>query len=755
MILGSEACFWTTVDRNQSPSVYSYVNSFCRMLCLCPLALTGCKGNEVEQVVLPNESVTTFEPAHVRVQGTLDSKRLADVAACADCHEDVAAHWRDSPHGRASFDNPWYRTSVDAFRKERGEEASRFCAGCHDPVLLVSAKIDETIDPNDSDAAAGVTCLVCHGMKDTDPQGNGSYTLSMNEVPFPDPADQKEIAAHRASVAVPLLRQGRMCGSCHRSFVGEEIGNPHHFIGIDDLGSWQASTYGGSLASLVDTDVPTQTCQNCHMKKTQARLGDQGAKEGTITAHRWPASHSALTSQTYDRDRMLGVRESLRGAASIDIAAIAIGSRWRYADTHERIRPKQKLIIDVAIRNQAVGHRFPGGTRDLQDTWVAITVRDALGTTLLQSGEQYAEGAGEDTFTLRSVVLDNDAVPEELHSVHRFSVPAFDRTIAPRDVAIVRYVGRLPTRLPKNRLPLRIEATLNHRKHSLAFQRFVCAEDKTPRSLAFQKTSAQVGKTALDGCAPQKVTEVDRTLTVIGERKIKSKALDADQRRQRADRLFEYGIGLFHDVQERLGNARPVLREAKREYALLKDKKAVGRVAALMASLEAKLARVRPMEKQLRRARAALGNAPALDRIAGNGYASVWKWKKALIAYRRVAESTPNDWQSWLDLAKTHGSLDQNTEALAAAQKGLDLAPMQPELWRSKSLAFQALGKDAEAEAATERWLIYRRPDEQPPLLAACEKRQDACRRDRQPLPQYPLQRPRADSGLTTEANLL
>ena len=48
---------------------------------------------------------------------------------CAVCHPDVAAQWSASAHRFSSFNNPYYRVSVEQFRREKGRAASRFCGG--------------------------------------------------------------------------------------------------------------------------------------------------------------------------------------------------------------------------------------------------------------------------------------------------------------------------------------------------------------------------------------------------------------------------------------------------------------------------------------------------------------------------------------------------------------------------------------------------------------------------------------------------
>src|SRR4051812_25863276 len=66
---------------------------------------------------------------------------------CAGCHADVAAQWTASAHHFSSFNNPYYRVSVEEFRAERGAKSSRFCAGCHEPALIATGLVDRpTVD---------------------------------------------------------------------------------------------------------------------------------------------------------------------------------------------------------------------------------------------------------------------------------------------------------------------------------------------------------------------------------------------------------------------------------------------------------------------------------------------------------------------------------------------------------------------------------------------------------------------------------
>src|SRR5206468_5767533 len=88
---------------------------------------------------------------------------------CLQCHQDAYAGWFHSAHHFSSFNNPAYLPAVEETRKVALErdgnvKASRWCAGCHDPVPFLGGLFD---DPHydirkHETAQAGITCTVCH-----------------------------------------------------------------------------------------------------------------------------------------------------------------------------------------------------------------------------------------------------------------------------------------------------------------------------------------------------------------------------------------------------------------------------------------------------------------------------------------------------------------------------------------------------------------------------------------------------------------
>ncbi len=666
----------------------------------------------------------------------LDLSRFATTEDCADCHSDVASHWMHSAHAYASFDNPWYRASVDQFRAHRGTEESRFCAGCHDPLLLMSGDIDREVTPDNALAYAGITCLICHSVEATRPDGNASFTLSDAPILLPDPANPAEIEAHRARLTMEPLRTAGLCGSCHRSFSGPMIGNENHLPGIDDLGDWASSAYAGATQDQLIL-VEEESCQGCHMRPEVASGAEMaGAVDGRVSSHRWSASHTAMAAQLPDTRHAEQAVDALEGAVLIDIGPVRAGNRRYLLPEQSRLRAGERLLFDVLLENDTTGHRFPGGVRDMHDVWLEVEISDGSGGLLGVS--RPTEHGNDDVFILRATVLDAESSPEILHQVHRFSAPAFDQTLPAHDARAVRYSMRLP---PDLNGPIRVEARLLHRKHSLEFQALACEASRTERGMEFALGAEAHGKTALDPCLEQPVTEIGAASVWMG-RGAAAREVFGGAARPEIERVFTQALALLHDKQEQVHMAKPSIERALRLAREAHSSELEARALVLRARLSSMQARPDEAEAFVSRAQALIGPSPVLDRVLGDAYARVWRWRDAAEAYRRVTESSPLDSGAWRNLARAYGSLSNDLNALAAAEAGLRLAPRDESLLRSRALALESLGRP-DAEQARHRWLAHRTPDAQPQLLASCEQEHQRCRRDRQPIPHYTLLPPR------------
>ena len=54
-----------------------------------------------------------------------------DSATCGECHVDIYEQWESSMHHFSSFNNQFYRKSIEYMQETVGVEPSKWCAGCH------------------------------------------------------------------------------------------------------------------------------------------------------------------------------------------------------------------------------------------------------------------------------------------------------------------------------------------------------------------------------------------------------------------------------------------------------------------------------------------------------------------------------------------------------------------------------------------------------------------------------------------------
>ena len=647
------------------------------------------------------QSKGPFAPAELEVagDGAVHGAELRDVATCGACHADAVAQWRTSAHAFASFNNPVYRLSVDRLRMEKGLKPSRMCAACHDVALLTDGAMDAPeVKPDDPRAHAAITCQTCHGIVSTRPDGNGSYALDTDEIPIPTSDDPKgSLERHRARVAPKALRTAALCGSCHRSFLDEGTGNATAFFGMDDFTPWSRSEHAGAQASRIDAELARAECRTCHMGSEPAPNGDVSAKRGSIASHRFLGGHSWLAAMQGDSAQVERYRRFLRGVASVDVAPGAVLDGPR-------------LDFDVVIRNLLVGHRFPGGVMDAQDTRLEVVVLDATGREL----------ARDASHALRAEVLDQTGTPLKLRETHRFVTAVWNRTLEPRGVQAARYQLDVPEEAAR---PLTVSVRLLHQSRNATLRRAACAESQTALGQALGAASKRLNGVSLDPCVEQPVIEIASAREVLGR---PSASLTPTW-----ERRYFHGLALSAALQEYADEARAPLLAA---LELAPDAKAKARVMAALAGLDGRQGRTDDAIAWCDRAEALAPGHPALDRLRGLAYANVWRWGEAARAFEACAKKVPGDLEAWRLLAVALGSAGREAEALNAAREGLKLQPREPDLLQVQALALTALGDPAAGQALT-RALDYRVPDNGPGVRAACSKNVEGCAAERNPVP--------------------
>jgi Flp pilus assembly protein TadD len=391
-----------------------------------------------------------FFPSSSQVAGKrkIPSKFFMESDACERCHQDIYKEWQSSAHHFSSFNNQWYRKSIEYMQDVQGTKPSKWCAGCHDPAVLYSGKMDIPIKQivNTPEAQAGMGCMMCHSIvsvKST--MGQGDFMLEYPEL--------HELAAtknpvlrwvhdfsiklnpepHRRVFLKPFMQKQtpEFCSSCHKVHLDVPVNNYRWFRGFNEYDNWQASGVSGFGARSFYYPPKSQGCQDCHMPDTKSN--DMGNVAGKIHSHSFPAANTALPMANQDQHQMEMEQNFLKsGAVTIDIFAVsnvsakisaaggpqadlqttfAVGEEAEMKTTGEgsgavapvtapldkvsgAVRRGESARIDVVVRTKKVGHFFPGGTVDAPETWVELKAVDDKGQTLFWSGKACDDGKG-------------------------------------------------------------------------------------------------------------------------------------------------------------------------------------------------------------------------------------------------------------------------------------------------------------------------------------------------------------------------
>ena len=689
--------------------------------------------------------------AHV-VGGTIppgSGDTLADVEDCAQCHADVASQWRKSAHAFASFNNPVYRVVVEKLRKDRGDKTSQFCGGCHDVSLLVDGAMLGTIEPTDLRAHAGITCRTCHGIAEARNDGNASWDLDITPIPVPKDGDPDSVLRHRARVGRATLRSAEMCSSCHKAFLDESTGNAHHLVGQDDASPWARSAFAGSDGARIDEAVPQKDCRGCHMPRVSATQGDLGAKNGTVASHFFLGGHTWLAAMQGDAELVERARAFLADRVSIDVAGVRHegGRNSIVSAAPVSLVRGEKAVVDVAIRNLDVGHRFPGGVMDAQGTWIEVVVEDKQGRRVAEAGTTHeASGADPTAHVLTSYMARADGTKLDVRETHEFEAGVFNNTLGPRDATVVGFGFDAPE--DGARYPLKVTARLRHRSRNLELQRAACADTRSERGRSFGQVGLKKVARAIDACKAQPVTELGRSdvwLNADANADAVPARAEGETREIAFARRYAYGLGLSHALQERLDDARAPLQGALDVAATPRQRAVALGAIAMIASKQGRTDETFAVaERADAAAREAGMNPPlAMQRARAEVLSATWRLAEAGPLFLQVASGSPRDDTAWAAAAITFGGAGDSYAALDASRRGLSVQPRDGDLLRVQALALMGLHADAQTLEATEAAFLERRtPDAAPSIRGKCSAKIPGCANERIPVHIHPMRSP-------------
>jgi Flp pilus assembly protein TadD len=441
--------------------------------------------------------------------------------ACQRCHADIYKQWDSSMHHFSSFNNQWYRKSIEYMQEVAGVRSSKWCAGCHDPALLYSGLFDTPIKQivDRPEARAGLGCMMCHSIVEVkSTMGQGDFFLEypkLHEMAASESPLVRELhdfvvrlnpEPHRRTFLKPFMRAdtAEFCSSCHKVHLDAPVNRYRWIRGFNEYDNWQASGVSGQGARAFYYPKTPMNCADCHMP--QVHSGDDGNVDGFVHSHRFPGANTAVPTANQDQAQYEFAKKFLQDKQlSVDIFAISPAGKEVNAParsemgktelstafavgeesdislpkgpagevrpitapidrTDAAVRRGDDARVDVVVRTRKVGHFFPGGTVDAFDVWLELQATDEKGQTIFWSGKVEDDGKGPvepGAHFYRSLQIDGHGNPINKRNAWATRSVVYVHLIPPGAADTAHYRLHIPENAGDK---ITLHAKLNYRK---------------------------------------------------------------------------------------------------------------------------------------------------------------------------------------------------------------------------------------------------------------------------------------------------
>src|SRR5262245_42900447 len=280
--------------------------------------------------------------ANTNVNGIIPAKFFQTSEMCGRCHRDIYEQWKSSMHHFSSFNNQWYRKSIEYMQDTIGTTPPKWCAGCHDHAVFFNGRFDRPIREQieTPEAQAGLGCTSCHAITRVgSTMGQGDFIVEYPALHDLAVSDQPVLRfvhdrltyidpqPHRETFLKPFHRDqtAEFCSSCHKVHLDQPVNNYRWFRGFNDYDNWQASGISGEGARSFYYPPKSQKCADCHMATVKS--DDPAAKNGVVKSHRFAAANTAVPFVNGDRAQLEAVQNFLRdGQISVDVFGLVRGA---------------------------------------------------------------------------------------------------------------------------------------------------------------------------------------------------------------------------------------------------------------------------------------------------------------------------------------------------------------------------------------------------------------------------------------------
>jgi hypothetical protein len=342
--------------------------------------------------------------------GAYDAESLGGSESCgtAGCHQQIVEEWQPSAHRYAAMDT-FFQGVQKVMAEQNGPESTRYCGGCHDPISLFSGSKNVFAEDLTGQIGyqEGVSCLSCHGVRETDLQGNANYVMTQPPGYLFQWADEgagrlvrdfliRTYPDQHNALSKRAFKAPEYCAACHKQFIDEEVNRVGWVQLQNQYDNWKASYW-----YIEGEPERTIECRECHMPLVEdsrdPAAGDaadynRSPGDGRHRSHRFIAANSMMPEILdlpgwHEQARL--TERWLKG----DFAIPEIADKWTDGPVVElALRTPahavagETLPIRLVMTANKVGHDFPTGPLDIIQSWVEIRVTDDAGNEVFSSG---------------------------------------------------------------------------------------------------------------------------------------------------------------------------------------------------------------------------------------------------------------------------------------------------------------------------------------------------------------------------------
>jgi tetratricopeptide (TPR) repeat protein len=529
----------------------------------------------------PESGVQYFEPSLARTASGnfIPAESLTNDQYCRKCHADVHAQWSDSVHRFSSFNNPPYLASVTETRevsleRDGNVQASRWCAGCHDPVPFFSGafddpKFDTVKHPT---AHAGITCSVCHAITNVNStRGNADYTI---EEPLHYPFAYSENAAlqwinnqlvkakpafHKKTFLKDFHRSAEFCSTCHKVHLPLALNHYKEFLrGQNHYDPFLLSGVSGHGArSFYYPPKAEANCNSCHMPlKASGDFGAKmfaGATELSVHDHLFPSANTGVSWLRDRPDVTAAHQKFLEGVMRVDLFGVREGGEIDgkliapLRPEVPTLLPGQRYLFEAVIRTVKMGHLFTQGTVDSNEVWLDVTVTSGDRTIGRSGALDSARNNEVDPWAhfVNVFLLDKDGNRIDRRNPQDIFTPLYNHQIPPGAGQTVHYELELPEDL---NAPVTVEVKLQYRKFDQRYMDFVAQKNDEIHKELLPETERK----PIRGHVPGEPYRNELPITTLAADRVTFPVAGVDATFANSDRDIppwqrwnDYGIGLL------------------------------------------------------------------------------------------------------------------------------------------------------------------------------------------------------------------